>query len=103
MPFDRLVSCSYWTNPVWSLLPIHRCHIKTLPPFPSKTPAGKTRSRHGSNRITANASQVGLSHAGMILGLYPSGSGAFRKRLHTLVRVSSSKAHAALHSATHVS
>ena len=45
------------------------CHDRIRPPFPSNTLPGKTRRRQGSNRIAANASQVGLSHAGMIFGL----------------------------------
>src|SRR5207249_765448 len=50
-------------------LRFHCRHWSTLPPFPSNKLPGKTLSRQGSTRIAANASHVGLSQDGTILGL----------------------------------
>src|SRR5262247_2188453 len=81
----------------------HSRQVMTSPPWPMSTLPGKTFSLHGSSRMAANASDLGLSHPGMIAGSYPTGSGPLRKRFHTIIRVSSSKAQAARHSATQVS
>src|SRR5688572_8170647 len=72
-------------------------HFKTRPPWPIKAVAGTTRIRQGSRRRPTNASQVGLVQFGMIVGLYPTGSGVLRKRFQTFSRPSSSRIQSTLH------
>src|SRR5262245_17726349 len=60
--------------------------VRISPPWPNVMLPGNTFSRQGSSRRAANVSDFGLSHPGMIVGLYPSGSGSLRNRFHTMVR-----------------
>src|SRR5262249_8389524 len=74
---------STWASPPL-LIASHSRQVRTSPPWPLSMLPGKTFSRHGSSRIAANASDLGLSHPGTIVGSYPTGSGPLRQRFHFL-------------------